>query len=599
MRPDIKYVKLDGRGENESFQNCVLDALKNLKAKEGIHIIKEFEPLPLFALMEKRGFNKYLVKKSDSEYHAWFFPNNMEDKMKDHLNLDMARIQKMLDIKLLVFRKEITPFEAKKIVNKTFDHITAEEFAYGEQHMLNYGITDDIMAESMDDIMAESMDDIIDVFKDVLETNSIKLAEGHPIQTYINEAEALLSLLSDAERQLNRKFIKNEWLNIYEKLNEINVHFSRKQNQLFSVLEQKGFDRPSKVMWTFDNNVRDAIKEAYNFLHNDEDSEFLKVQKNVIHLVRDILEKEQEILYPTSLKLISDTEFEAMRISDDEIGYCLIDTPPAFNLKNETTEMASESTADSELLTDLMAVLNKHGVSTEESKEEVLDVSMGKLSLSQINLIFKHLQVDLSYVDENDVVKFYSDTKHRVFPRSAGVIGRKVQNCHPRESVKTVEDIIAAFKKGEQDKAEFWLEMGGKFLYIIYNAVRDEKGVFKGVLEMMQDVTHIRSLTGSQKLLSWDNKAESNLHNSDEPTEDTNQNHGISKASIIAPLLKKHPYLKDFLIALSPKYKQLNNPVVFNTMGNIASLEMIGARGGFETHEFVEKIIQEVNLNKK
>ena len=138
--------------------------------------------------------------------------------------------------------------------------------------------------------------------------------------------------------------------------------------------------------------------------------------------------------------------------------------------------------------------------------DEVFDVRQGKLTLEQINLIYQHLPIDLSFVDENEIVKFYSDTKHRVFPRSKGIIGRDVKNCHPRESVHTVEQIIDAFRNGEQDEAEFWLEMNGKFIYIYYVAVRNHDGEFRGVLEMMQDATRIRSLTGSRKLLTWENR---------------------------------------------------------------------------------------------
>jgi DUF438 domain-containing protein/uncharacterized protein (DUF2249 family) len=582
MHPNIQYLKLDGRGENETFQNCVLDALKKLEKGEGLHIIKEFEPLPLYALMEKNGLGKHLEKVSENEYHAWFFPIEQLSKMDKHLNLDKAKLQQMMDIKLKVFRKEISPEEAKILVNKTFKSISAEEFAVGEQHMLEYGITDDVMVEGMDDI--------IDIFKDVLEKSTLNLPKGHPIQTYIDESEALEQLVKQAEIHLNSKFIKNEWLDIYDKLQEINTHFSRKQNQLFSLLEKKGFDRPSKVMWTFDNNVRDAIKKAYELLQSDRDAEFVAAQENVFHLVRDILDKEKEILYPTSLKLISDKEFAIMRISDDEIGYCLIDIPPAFEVKGSSENTSSE---EGSLMSDLMGVLSKHGIADSLANDKAHDVSMGKLTLAQINLIFKHLQVDLSYVDENDIVKFYSDTQHRVFPRSAGVIGREVQNCHPRESVKNVEAIIDAFRKGEQDKAEFWLEMGGKFIYIIYNAVRDEQDNFRGVLEMMQDVTHIRSLTGSQKLLTWENSKKENVIE-EEILDESTTNFGIHKGSIIAPLLKKHPYLKEYLISLSPKYKQLNNPVIFNTMGNVATLEMIAGRGDFKTEDLVTKLIEKV-----
>ena len=138
------------------------------------------------------------------------------------------------------------------------------------------------------------------------------------------------------------------------------------------------------------------------------------------------------------------------------------------------------------------------------SKDAVLDVATGKLTLEQINLLFRHLPVDLSYVDENELVKFYSDTPHRIFPRSANVIGREVKNCHPAKSVHVVEEIVEKFRSGEQSQAEFWINKPGLFIYVIYTAVRDENGKFRGVLEMMQDCTHIRELEGSRTLLTWD-----------------------------------------------------------------------------------------------
>lgn len=619
MSKNIAYTTLDGRGKTEEFQTCVLNALIELKPGEGLHIIKEFEPFPLYELMKKRGFDKRVEQKGEEEFHAWFFPVAKEPEMNQHLNVDKEKMDKIMEIKLKVFNKELNPGEAKKLVNKTFDKITPEEFAYGEQQMIDHGIDDDTMVEGMDDI--------IEIFQDVLVKNELNLPLGHPIQTYAEEATALEKLVAEMEQKLPSKFIKNQWLEYYEKLDQINIHFSRKQNQLFSALEQKGFDRPSKVMWTFDNNVRDAIKAAFVLLNENKDKEFLDAQPNVIHLVRDILEKEREILFPTALELLSDEEFAKLRISDDEIGYCLIETPPPFKVNEESNQNMHEQTGSTELLQDLAAVLQKHGITKSANENEVLDVAMGKLTLQQINLIFKHLQIDLSYVDENDVVKFYSDTQHRVFPRSAGVIGRKVQNCHPRESVETVEKIVEAFRNGEQDKAEFWLEIGGKFIYIIYNAVRDEKGNFRGVLEMMQDATHIRSLTGSQKLLTWENegkrgteakteavakeklkekaegkeeaetKAEAEKRTKEKDAENAGD-YGITKDSVIAPLLKKYPYLRDYLIELNPKYKQLKNPVVFNTMGNIATLEMIAKRGDFEVDELISLLIRQVQLKQ-
>ncbi len=512
-------------------------------------------------------------------------------EMKKYLDIDNDRVKKMLDIKLKVFNRALTPDEARTLVNKTFDSITAEEFAYGEQHLYDAGITDEIMAEGMDDIL--------DVFKDVLVTKELNLPLGHPIQTYADEATALKKLVTEMEVKLKAKFIKNEWLERYTKLSQINTHFSRKQHQLFSALERKGFDRPSKIMWTFDDRVRDAIKAAFELLNADKDKEFLDAQPHVIHLVRDILQKESDVLYPTSLKLINDEEFVEMRISDDEIGYCLIDNPPAYKglKKHSKPESADGKTGDEEsLLNDLKAVFEKHGIASSASKDDLLDVSTGRLTLEQINLIYKHLQVDLSFVDENDEVRFYTDTKHRIFPRSAGVIGRKVQNCHPRESLHLVEGVINAFRKGEQEKAEFWIDKGEKFIYITFTALRDEKGNYKGTLESMQEVSRIRSLTGSRRLLSWDDEKTDKDEKSGKD-DGAENNYGISPETVIGPLLERFPFIKAFLVSLSPEFDKLENPAIFNTMKEVATLNMISQVGGMQVNNLVQKIVKEIKTN--
>ena len=528
-----------------------------------------------------------------NKYNNKFISPKDDLEMKKHLNIDNIRIQKMLDIKLKIFNKEITLADAQKLVNETFDKVTAEEFAYGEQHLFNAGITDEIMAEGMDDIL--------DVFKDVLVVDNLNLPKGHPIQTYADEAAELELLLLKIEQELKGKFIKNEWLDLYTQLSEINTHFSRKQHQLFSALERKGFDRPSRIMWTFDDRVRDAIKDAFVLLQTDKDDEFIDAQPQVIHLVRDILGKERDVLYPTSLKLLSDEEFAEMRKGDDEIGYCLIENPPTYHASNKELISTSELDSKNKLLTDLKDVLAKHGLTTSSSKDEVLDVSNGKLTLEQINLIYKHMQIDLSYVDENDIVKFYTDSTHRVFPRSPGVIGREVQNCHPRNSLSTVNAIVDAFRKGEQDEAEFWIDKGDKFIYIIFNAVRDEDGNFRGVLEMMQDVTHIRSLKGSRRLLSWENSKPykgnridplpSNI-NTENKTVDMQID--IEPKTVIGTVIGQYPFIKDFLVSLSPDYNRLTNPVVFKTMKNIATLDMVSKVGGFKVDHLIKLIKQEI-----
>lgn len=525
--------------------------------------------------------------------------NNIE--MNHHLTIDNNRIKRMLDIKLDFLKNKISLDEAKKRMNHSFDKITAQEFAIGEQHLQYYGITDDMLAERMDDLLK--------IFEGILVSTELNLPKGHPLRTYIDETVEIGKVLSYMESLLDKKFIQNQWLELYDKLSEINIHLSRKQNQLFPALEKKGFDKPSKVMWTLDNNIKDILRKSKALLKQDNDKDFLALQTEVIEMIRDMIIKETEILIPTSIELLTVEDFVAMRIGDDEIGYCLIDTPPSYKTENSpkrNSSLSDDSNVNPDLLKDLAAVLQKHGVSSPLKEDEVLNVSQGLLTLKQINLIFKHLPMDLSYVDENDLVKFYSDTKHRVFPRSAGVIGREVQNCHPRESVHTVEEIIKAFRSGEQDEAEFWLEMGGKFIYIIYNAVRDDAGNFKGVLEMMQDVTHIRSLTGSQRLVTWknnDKEDSSTLNNTPDKKEDSSidkNKYNITKETKIGSLVKEYPFLKDFLISTSPKFEKLKSPILFKTMASLATIEMISERGGFEISDFINKLISEIDrVNSK
>lgn len=594
MKKDITYITIDGRGDHESFRDCVTKTLETIEPNQGIHVIKDFEPFPLYKMMGSKGFDNYVEKISDTEYHAYFFPfEKISDiEMNKHLSLDNERIKKMLDIKLDYLKGKISLEEAKNRMNSSFESVTAEEFALAEQHLQSHGISDDTLAERMEEIL--------EIFENVLTSTKLNLPKGHPIRTYIDETEEIRKVLSFMKELLNKKFIKNQWLEAYDKLSKISIHFSRKQNQLFSALERKGFDKPSKVMWTLDNNIRDIIRKSKNLLNEDKDSEFFSLQSEVLEMVEDMMIKETEILFPTSMELLNDEDFIKMRISDDEIGYCLIDNPPEYKGKDFKNNVTSKDTGiNTELLKDLASVLQKHGItSTSTQEDEVFNVSQGLLTLKQINLIFKHLPVDLSYVDENEIFKFYSDTKHRVFPRSAGAIGRKVQNCHPRESVDTVEKIIDAFKNGEQDKAEFWIDMGEKFVYILYTAVRDEDGNFKGILEMMQDATHIRSLNGSQRLLSWENKKEDKEVQLKEANVIKVNKYNITENTNIGALLKQYPYIKDFLISLSPKFEKLNSPV-FKTMVGIATINMISARGGFEVSDLIIKIVEEIDKRNK
>ena len=208
------------------------------------------------------------------------------------------------------------------------------------------------------------------------------------------------------------------------------------------------------------------------------------------------------------------------------------------------------------------------------------------------------MPVDLSYVDENEIVRFYTDTKHRVFPRSKNVIGRDVKNCHPKKSVHIVEEIIEKFRSGEQNEAEFWINKPEIFIYIKYVAVRDEDGKFRGILEMMQDCTHIRALTGSQTLLTWSN----NEHGVEENSEPVEENSSSTSSSTINPesitketklkdLLDADPNLKQYLFTISDKFRALDTPLA-RIMLPKATVEKMSERTGVALDEIIAKLKQ-------
>ena len=547
----------------------------------------------------------------------------MKNDMKNYLeNINLEKVEKMTAIKKNYIEGLVDFETAEAEILRTFNTITPEEFAYSEQKMKEMGYTD------ME--MHEKMNSLIELFRNKIVQKEEELPKGHPIKTYIEENDAIKKLIKEIEIKtkkysIDKKFIKNEWLEIYDKLYQFNTHLSRKQHQLFSMLEKKGFDRPSRIMWTFDNAVRDNINSTIRMLNeeNVDEKAFFEQQSIAIELTLDIMDKEEQILYPTSLKLISEEEFRKMRKGDDEIGYCLIEKPTEFyfvdkeeeTIKEKIIENKAENMSGNNFITDLAGLLQKYGMTgnKEESKSnenletKIFDVKQGKLTLEQINLIFQHMPVDLSYVDENDLVKFYSDTKHRVFPRSAGVIGRNVKNCHPAESVDSVMEIIDNFRNGKQDEIDFWIQTPkGDFIYIYYVAVRDEKGKFRGVLEMMQDATKIRSLTGQRKIVTWENekkifeKDNEKIKQVEEKSQENSismekENYGLTKDTVIGDIVEKYPYIREFMPTVSSEYKKITNPIYFAIMKKVARLDMIAAKGGFTVDELIKIIADKIN----
>ncbi|WP_273420718.1 PAS domain-containing protein [Veillonella caviae] len=565
------------------------------------------------------------------------------NELKQQLDINNERYRVIVSVKEEYLDGKLSLVEGNRILKEKLGTCTPDEFAFAEQSLKGVYKDEEIL---------DKMDDLLALFDGVLVRTNNVYPENHPLWVYVEEINAVEKVAIEADELLKQdKFIKNPWLGVFDNLAQWRIHLSRKQNQLYPMLEDHGFDRPTRIMWTFDDGVRDAISTSYALLREDKLSEFIASMPETLEKLRDLNAKELEVLYPTAVKVLSDEEFVRMSASDHEIGYAIISAPPVYVVEgvNDGDVTASgcgaiggEGTAgtgnvSNAFLQDLAGLLSKYVGPInggEPAKDQVLDVATGKLTLEQINLLFRHLPVDLSYVDENELVAFYSDTPHRIFPRSANVIGREVKNCHPAKSVHVVEEIIEKFRSGEQSQAEFWINKPGLFIYVLYTAVRDDNGTFRGVLEMMQDCTHIRELTGSQTLLTWnkgyvgDNSGESSIVNvgdsqatgnigatansdtqdgigtntvaegaDDEPlATDANGTFTVDEKTTLSKLIKQSPEIVDYLISINPKFEKLKSPMV-KIMAKVATVEMIAQRVDVDVHDLIRNI--DGFINKK
>ncbi|MDO5725844.1 MAG: PAS domain-containing protein [Tissierellia bacterium] len=495
-------------------------------------------------------------------------------------DFDKEKLEFILEIKEAYNRGEISLEKARKKLATKVTSLKPYEIAIAEQELKEF---------EDDECRKEGIQKMLELFEGFMDSSRPDLPKDHPIECYYRENDELKKICLEIEDLIQYPIIKNQWLELYERLEMWKIHLSRKQNQLYSILEQKGFDRPTTTMWTLDNFIRDEITKAKELLLNDSEAEFIEMQKIIVADIRDLMEKEETILYPTSLTMISDEEFEQMKMGDREIGFAYID------VKEKIREDKIEKPKD-DFGKELQNLLQKHGYSANGP----FNVAMGSLTLDQINLIYKHMPVDLSYVDENEIVKFYTDTTHRVFPRSKNVIGRDVKNCHPRGSVHLVEEIIEKFRSGEQDTAEFWINKPDLFIYIYYTAVRDEEGNFRGVLEMMQDCTHIRSLEGSQTLLTWaneskDEKIEESKAEIEKPNVENLMNNDLelNKDTKLKLILDRYPWLKDELEDINDAFKMLKTPLA-RIMIPKATIGMMSEKSGMQVEDLIAKIKEKI-----
>jgi len=338
-----------------------------------------------------------------------------------------------------------------------------------------------------------------EVTRDVLvQLAPAPLPAGHPVDTLRRENEALREVVARLQQAMNRILEMADegdataelldWRQALNELQDVDKHYQRKEHLLFTALERHGVTGPSKVMWGKDDQIRDLLKDLATALRQGgvtvAELKLLAATTGVAaaSALKEMIYKEEQILFPMCLEKFTAAEWAEIWASSPRYGWCLVEPRQGYRPPQSAAQVTNAAT-------------------------DAVAMPTGSLSLEQLTAIFSTLPVDLTFVDADDRVAFFSEGPHRVFARSRAIIGRQVQNCHPPRSVDVVDRILSDFREGRQNVAEFWIQFTGRFVHIRYFAVRGEGGRYLGTLEVTQDVGPIRALEGERRLLAYDEPA--------------------------------------------------------------------------------------------
>lgn len=309
---------------------------------------------------------------------------------------------------------------------------------------------------------------------------------GHPANTLVRENREIEKIIKKQIKPFLEDLATDDSLTAVreglEKLSEIDIHYLKKENILFPYMEKYGITAPPKVMWGVDDEIREQIKEAKGLLGDSDDLAVIRGKiEELLNRVEEMIFKEENILLPMLNDTLTQDEWKKIAIDNNEIGF-MVEKVPAWNPAAET----------------------KKAIEEEKQEAGVINLPTGVFKAEELAVMLDTLPFDITFVDKNDVVKYFSQSAERIFPRTKSVIGRNVSNCHPPASVHIVEQIVEDFKSGKKDHEDFWIKMGDKYILIRYFALRNEKGEYLGVVEVTQNIKPIQEITGEKRLVSGD-----------------------------------------------------------------------------------------------
>lgn len=385
--------------------------------------------------------------------------------------------------------------EAPDIVrNRLVDLLSSipyDEVVEVEQELISEGLPAEEVLQFCD-IHQMVLDGHID------QTGSKKVPEGHPADTFSKENRELgkvtdqLDILLKQSENLPQSETRSWLLKVHAMLNnlmDVDKHYKRKEYLLFPFLEKYEITGPPKVMWGKHDEIRALLKAAIEAVSTDDElssDDISSLTQLVIGPavkgVADMISKEEEILLPMCLDKLTDSDWYSVYRQTDEFGYCLYDP---------LVEWAPVGVEASDVTYNI---------------DGTIRLTTGSFSIEELETLFRSLPIDLTFVDKDDKVKFFSLGPDRIFTRNRAIIGRDVRMCHPPSSVHVVEKILSDFKSGKENSAAFWISIQGKFIYIEYFALRNKNNEYLGTIEFTQDLTKLRKLEGEQRLLSYSEK---------------------------------------------------------------------------------------------
>ncbi len=416
--------------------------------------------------------------------------NHMSEQIdnRNKGNANKEERQRLLKNIILQLHDGKQPDEVKEQFAGLIEGIAASEISAMEASLIADGMPIEEVQRLCDlhaDIFKSSVEEVHTLSRE--EENP-----GHPVRTLKEENFAITHLLNNtimpmvnkmgAQPTVKERYALLEHVNL---LMDIEKHYSRKENIFFPYMEKYDITAPPKVMWGVDDEIRQMMKAFKKMLQSDQtmSAELKESAEEMKTKILDMIVKEEKIMLPMLLDVLTEDEWLDIAQDSAEIGYCIV---------SPEKEWVPERKAD---------VVKEEDQSAWDG---TIRLETGFFSVEELTKMLNTLPIDITFIDQDDVVKYFSQSPERFFARTKSVIGRTVQNCHPPSSVHVVETILEAFKNGRKDHEDFWIQMGDAFIYIRYFAVRNDAGEYMGTLEVSQNIKPIQQITGEKRLLSED-----------------------------------------------------------------------------------------------